>query len=169
MGLHRSIAACRSRATRLIYGCHQFGLAAVARGSGSCRHIQRRALDRSQGSRWRQWRCSCGFHKQVNQARINRTAITPSITRPAMFSFVRDLSITKEISCATKAPAHAALSASAASLLPMRKTAVPAPMKSPPYGSPTWRRAEALCRRGYGRRPAGSDTRMDDVASGVVA
>ena len=50
-----------------------------------------------------------------------------------MFSFVRDLSITKEIARAANAPAHAAPSTSAASLLAISATAVPAPMKSPPY------------------------------------
>ena len=68
----------------------------------------------------------------ITQARINSAAITPSITRPATFSFVRDLSMTNEIALAINAPAHAAPSTSAASLLAIRVTARPALIKSPP-------------------------------------
>jgi len=49
-----------------------------------------------------------------------------------MFSFERDLSMKNESDRATKAPAQAAPSTSAASLLANTTTARPMPMKSPP-------------------------------------
>lgn len=54
-----------------------------------------------------------------------------------MFSFVRERSITNQTVRARNVPAHAAPSTGAASRFPMRMTASPAPMKSPPATSPS--------------------------------